>query len=58
MKNLIAGMITLMALLGTAGLSGCNTLEGAGKDVEAGGEKIQSLNCTSEENKTKAECQK
>lgn len=58
MKNLIAGMMSLTFVLGTAALSGCNTLEGAGKDVEAGGEKIQELNCTAAENKTKAECQK
>jgi predicted small secreted protein len=34
-KQLIA------ALIATIVLAGCNTIEGAGKDVERGGEKIQ-----------------
>jgi len=37
MKKLCA----LLALLGMAALAGCNTLEGAGKDIERGGEKLQ-----------------
>lgn len=32
----------LMAMLVAAGfLAGCNTIEGAGKDIERGGEKLQ-----------------
>lgn len=31
----------LASLLAVAALSGCNTIEGAGKDVEKGGEAIQ-----------------
>lgn len=38
MKSLVA----ILALMFAAGLTaGCNTIEGAGKDIERGGEKIQ-----------------
>ena len=38
MKKLVA----VLALLFAAGLmTGCNTIEGAGKDIERGGEKVQ-----------------
>ena len=37
MKKLLAVLIGLSFL----GLSACNTVEGAGKDVEKGGEKVQ-----------------
>ena len=37
MKKLVA----LISLLMFAGLVGCNTVEGLGKDVERGGEKLQ-----------------
>jgi entericidin B len=33
-------LITLMVLLSIAGLIGCNTMEGAGKDIERGGEAV------------------
>lgn len=33
--------ITLLALLMTVVLSGCNTMQGLGKDIERGGEKLQ-----------------
>jgi predicted small secreted protein len=36
MKKLFA----LMLLLSIAGLIGCNTIEGAGKDIERGGEAV------------------
>lgn len=39
MKRLIA--LVLAASFATLGLSACNTMQGAGKDVERGGEKIQ-----------------
>jgi entericidin B len=40
MKRLIAlTLVTSYVLL--AGLAGCNTMQGAGKDIERGGEKIQ-----------------
>lgn len=31
----------VMALFAAAVLAGCNTMEGAGEDIERGGEKIQ-----------------
>ena len=37
MKSLIA----LLAAASLALLTGCNTIEGAGKDIERGGDKIQ-----------------
>ena len=40
MKRLIALMLVLSYVV-LAGLAGCNTIQGAGKDVELGGEKIQ-----------------
>ena len=33
----------LLALGGVAALGACNTVEGAGKDLERGGEKIQDV---------------
>ena len=38
MKMPVLSTILLTSLLA---LTGCNTLEGAGQDIEAGGEKIQ-----------------
>jgi entericidin B len=38
MKKIIS---VLSILLFAAGLAGCNTMQGVGKDVERGGEKIQ-----------------
>lgn len=37
MKKIVA----LLMLLSFAALYGCNTIEGAGKDLERGGEKLQ-----------------
>lgn len=37
MKRLIALMLAMSYVM----LAGCNTIQGAGKDVERGGEKIQ-----------------
>ena len=34
-------LIALCVLLAVGALAGCNTMEGAGKDIERGGEKIQ-----------------
>lgn len=58
MKNLIAGLITITAVLCGATLTGCNTLEGAGKDVERAGEKIQDVNCTNADNANDPKCRK
>ncbi|MCB1917287.1 MAG: entericidin A/B family lipoprotein [Rhodocyclaceae bacterium] len=33
--------MTMMLLLATFALGACNTVEGVGKDIEAGGEKVQ-----------------
>jgi len=33
--------ILAMTLLATSLLAGCNTIHGAGKDIERGGEKVQ-----------------
>jgi len=33
--------ILMMALLFTLGLTGCNTMSGAGKDIQKGGEKLE-----------------
>ena len=38
MKNLLA-VIALMFAAGV--MTGCNTIQGAGKDIERGGEKLQ-----------------
>ena len=40
MKRLITLMVVMSYVL-LAGLASCNTMQGAGKDVERGGEKIQ-----------------
>jgi predicted small secreted protein len=37
MKRIVATLLVLVF----AGLAGCNTMEGLGKDVERGGEKLQ-----------------
>ncbi|HTP39273.1 MAG TPA: entericidin A/B family lipoprotein [Steroidobacteraceae bacterium] len=34
-------LLTLCALAGLALIAGCNTVHGAGKDIERGGEKVQ-----------------
>ena len=33
-------LITLLVLVSIAGLIGCNTIEGAGKDIQRGGEAV------------------
>jgi len=41
-KKLTAALLATLFLTGVFGsLAGCNTMEGAGKDIERGGEKIQ-----------------
>ena len=39
MLKRILAMLMLLGMLGT--LAGCNTMEGLGRDIERGGEKIQ-----------------
>ncbi len=58
MKNSLIPLVAALSLFGASLLAGCNTVEGAGKDVEAAGEKIQNANCTSADSKTEARCQK
>lgn len=40
-KSLFGTAATLLMLTGSLFLTACNTVEGAGKDIEAGGEVIQ-----------------
>ncbi len=41
-KKTLASLFVIMFLAGTAAvISGCNTVEGAGKDIEKGGEAIK-----------------
>ena len=37
MRNLISGIVIVIVLV----LAGCNTLQGLGKDVKAGGEALE-----------------
>jgi len=41
MKRMISLLLAASFALSLPMLSGCNTVQGAGKDVERGGEKIQ-----------------
>lgn len=41
LKKLNLVTLTLLMLLGGVALTGCNTIEGAGKDIQRGGEKIE-----------------
>ena len=43
LKILVAAMI----LASAGAISACNTVEGAGKDIERAGEKVQHANCSS-----------
>lgn len=43
MKQLFRASMLAIAMLGATQLVACNTLEGAGRDIEAGGEKIQDV---------------
>ncbi|MFT4173855.1 MAG: entericidin A/B family lipoprotein [Rhodocyclaceae bacterium] len=38
LKKIVAPVLALMMIA----ITGCNTIEGAGKDIERGGEKVQS----------------
>lgn len=41
MKKTTRLALASLALLGVVGLSACNTMAGAGKDIQSGGEKIE-----------------
>ena len=58
MKPWLTPLMLAMTLLGASALSGCNTVEGAGRDVEAAGEKIQSANCTGDDARSDPGCSK
>jgi len=58
MNNWFTRVIAAISLLGATLLVGCNTVEGAGRDVEAAGEKIQSANCTSADSANDPNCAK
>jgi len=51
-------LLAALSVFGASLLVGCNTVEGAGKDVEAAGQKIQSANCTGDDAKNDSRCQK
>ena len=40
-KVLSASLFALTLIAGTAAITGCNTMHGAGKDVEKAGDKLQ-----------------
>jgi predicted small secreted protein len=40
-KKTFVLMLTTLFLAGTVALTGCNTVEGAGKDIEKGGKAIK-----------------
>jgi entericidin B len=42
MARKILAVLTLLGMFGTlSAISGCNTMAGAGKDIERGGQKVQ-----------------
>ena len=41
MEAVMNKLVALFLLLASAWLAGCNTMEGLGRDVERGGEKLQ-----------------
>ena len=43
--------VALLALLMIGVLSGCNTMQGLGKDIERGGEKLQNSSKNAQEGK-------
>lgn len=56
MNNSLIRLIAVLSVFGASLLSGCNTMEGAGRDVEAAGEKIQDVNCTGADAKNDSRC--
>lgn len=58
MSHFVAALIGVNVVLGAVLVSGCNTLEGAGRDVEAVGDKVQEVNCTSADKANDPGCRK
>lgn len=42
-RKLVRAWIGAVAVVGLLGLAACNTVEGIGKDVEQGGQKLQDV---------------
>lgn len=57
-KLIISRWLSVLSLFAATLLVGCNTVEGAGRDVERAGEGIQNANCTGTEAQTDPKCQK
>lgn len=47
MNHSFKTILVAMTLASAGALSACNTVEGAGKDIERAGEKVQEANCSS-----------
>jgi len=47
MNHSLKTLLVAMILASAGALSACNTVEGAGKDVERAGEKVQDATCSS-----------
>jgi predicted small secreted protein len=47
MNYSLKAILVAMTLASAGALSACNTMEGAGKDIERAGEKVQDANCSS-----------
>lgn len=47
MKHALKTLLVAMTLASAGALGACNTVEGAGKDIERAGEKVQDATCSS-----------
>lgn len=47
MNHSLRTILVAMTLASASALSACNTVEGAGKDIERAGEKVQDASCSS-----------
>lgn len=47
MTHLLKTVLVVLTLASAGALSACNTVEGAGKDIERAGEKVQDATCSS-----------
>jgi len=54
MNHSLKTILVAMTLAAAGALSACNTVEGAGKDIERAGEKVQDATCSSND----ASCRK
>jgi predicted small secreted protein len=58
MSQLMTRLMVVTSLLSAMALAGCNTVEGAGKDIERAGEKVQTANCSSADSANDPACKK